>query len=313
MERVIGVGGFFFRAGDPQALARWYEANLGIPVFPATDEWWMQRGGPTVVAPFEAETDYFGRAEQQTMINFRVLDLDAMRAQLMAAGATVSDDISRGHLWPLLLGHGSRGQSLRAVGTVARDPSRRVSGVRHDCACEPDDDVSLHGRRGIDAAPAAARPRALRRRAHGAVAIAARRFRRARRRGSGHARRFVPRRIPERGRRRHGGSGGAAGPRPAPLAGRASSCALASASTPARRRRTTDGTSGSPSIELRASARSPTAARCCCRPRRGSWSRTSSAPRSRSETSAWCSSRISTARSGSHRSKPRGFTESFLR
>jgi hypothetical protein len=34
MERVIGVGGSFFRAGDPQALARWYEANLGIPVFP---------------------------------------------------------------------------------------------------------------------------------------------------------------------------------------------------------------------------------------------------------------------------------------
>jgi glyoxylase I family protein len=93
MERVIGVGGFFFRAGDPQALARWYEANLGIPVFPATDEWWMQRGGPTVVAPFEADSDYFGRTEQQTMINFRVLDLDAMRAQLMAAGATVSDDI----------------------------------------------------------------------------------------------------------------------------------------------------------------------------------------------------------------------------
>jgi glyoxylase I family protein len=93
MERVIGVGGFFFRAGDPRALALWYEANLGIPVFPATDEWWMQRGGPTVVAAFEAETDHFGRPEQQTMINFRVLDLDAMRAQLRAAGATVSDDI----------------------------------------------------------------------------------------------------------------------------------------------------------------------------------------------------------------------------
>jgi class 3 adenylate cyclase len=34
------------------------------------------------------------------------------------------------------------------VGTVARYPSRRVSGVRHDCACEPDDHVSLHGRQG---------------------------------------------------------------------------------------------------------------------------------------------------------------------
>ncbi len=93
MERVIGIGGFFFRAADPPALARWYEANLGIPVFPATDEWWMQQGGPTVFAPFEEETEHFGRADQQTMINFRVRDLDAIRAQLRAGGATVSDDI----------------------------------------------------------------------------------------------------------------------------------------------------------------------------------------------------------------------------
>jgi predicted enzyme related to lactoylglutathione lyase len=93
MERVVGIGGFFFRADDPQALARWYEAHLGIPVFPATDEWWMQKGGPTVFAPFDHDTDHFGRADQQAMINLRVRDLDAIRAQLWAAGATVSDDI----------------------------------------------------------------------------------------------------------------------------------------------------------------------------------------------------------------------------
>jgi predicted enzyme related to lactoylglutathione lyase len=93
MERVVGIGGFFFRSVDPQALARWYEANLGIPVFPATDEWWMQDGGPTVLAPFEKETEYFGRAEQGAMVNFRVRDLDAIRAQLRAGGATVSNEI----------------------------------------------------------------------------------------------------------------------------------------------------------------------------------------------------------------------------
>jgi glyoxylase I family protein len=80
VERAIGIGGFFFRAKDPEALARWYAANLGIPVFPATDEWWMQQG-------------YFGRADQQAMVNLRVRDLEAVRAQLRAAGATVSDDI----------------------------------------------------------------------------------------------------------------------------------------------------------------------------------------------------------------------------
>jgi predicted enzyme related to lactoylglutathione lyase len=93
MERVTGIGGFFFRAKDPQALARWYETNLGINVYPSTDEWWMQEGGPTVLAPFEHDTEYFGRRDQQAMVNFRVVDLDAMVAQLRDGGATVSDEI----------------------------------------------------------------------------------------------------------------------------------------------------------------------------------------------------------------------------
>jgi glyoxylase I family protein len=93
LEKVEGIGGYFFRAKDPLGLARWYEANLGISVYPATDEWWMQQGGPTVLAPFEQDTEYFGRADQQAMVNFRVRDLDAMLAQLRAAGARVSDEI----------------------------------------------------------------------------------------------------------------------------------------------------------------------------------------------------------------------------
>ena len=48
MERVLGIGGVFFRSADPAALARRYETNLGINVFPATDDWWMQQAGPTV-------------------------------------------------------------------------------------------------------------------------------------------------------------------------------------------------------------------------------------------------------------------------
>src|SRR6266540_768246 len=57
MERVLGIGGLFFRAKHPHALASWYEANLGICVYPATDEWWIQRGGSTVLAPFEHDTE----------------------------------------------------------------------------------------------------------------------------------------------------------------------------------------------------------------------------------------------------------------
>ena len=93
MQRVTGIGGFFFRARDPAGLAAWYEANLGIS---STDTaWsWTQQAGPTVFAPFPTDTDYFGRLEQQTMLNFRVDDLDAMLEQLRAAGATVDDEVS---------------------------------------------------------------------------------------------------------------------------------------------------------------------------------------------------------------------------
>lgn len=91
MERVVGIGGYFFRAADPEALAAWYESALGITSL--SNGAWEQDAGPTVFAPFAADTDYFGRAQQQGMLNFRVTDLDAMLAQLRAAGAMVDDAI----------------------------------------------------------------------------------------------------------------------------------------------------------------------------------------------------------------------------
>jgi len=32
MERVLGIGGVFFRAREPEALRRWYADHLGIDV-----------------------------------------------------------------------------------------------------------------------------------------------------------------------------------------------------------------------------------------------------------------------------------------
>ncbi|MGE0283396.1 MAG: VOC family protein [Rhizobiaceae bacterium] len=87
MAKATGIGGFFFRARDPKALFAWYEQYLGVSDFNKTI--WMQAAGPTVFAPFPADTDYFGRMDQQFMINFRVDDLDAMMAQLKAAGIAV--------------------------------------------------------------------------------------------------------------------------------------------------------------------------------------------------------------------------------
>lgn len=94
MEKVTGIGGFFFRAKDPRALAQWYREHLGIDRVPTSyqQQPWVQEAGPTAFAPFPQDTSMFGRAEQQWMINFRVNDLNAMVEQLRAAGIEVEVD-----------------------------------------------------------------------------------------------------------------------------------------------------------------------------------------------------------------------------
>jgi predicted enzyme related to lactoylglutathione lyase len=90
MERVLGVGGYFLRATDPEALGAWYRDRLGLDA----DEngLWHPEAGATVFAAFDSETDYFGAPTQRTMLNFRVRDLDAMLAQLRDRGAQVAEE-----------------------------------------------------------------------------------------------------------------------------------------------------------------------------------------------------------------------------
>jgi glyoxylase I family protein len=95
MERVEGIGGVFFKAEDAESLSRWYAERLGVGP-PPTDydqEVWTQVAGTTVFAPFGPEhweSPYLG--PRGWGINFRVRDLDAMVAQLRAAGETVDVD-----------------------------------------------------------------------------------------------------------------------------------------------------------------------------------------------------------------------------
>jgi glyoxylase I family protein len=86
-ERVTGIGGVFFRAHDPKALAQWYQDHLGV-----TGQVWTQEAGPTAFTPFAEKTNYFGDSTKQWMINFRVGDLDKMARQLEAAGIEVKVD-----------------------------------------------------------------------------------------------------------------------------------------------------------------------------------------------------------------------------
>jgi len=91
MEKVTGIGGFFFRAKDPKALGSWYQQHLGISLIPSSegDPVWEQEAGPTAFAPFPETSKYFGDAQKVWMLNFRVRDLDKMAAQLRAAGIEI--------------------------------------------------------------------------------------------------------------------------------------------------------------------------------------------------------------------------------
>jgi predicted enzyme related to lactoylglutathione lyase len=96
MERVEGIGGVFFTARDPEALRRWYAERLGVEDGLDGAPVWTPSAGPTVFAPFPESTEKFA-AGKQWMLNFRVRDLDAMLAQLRAAGVPVEDDLQHQH------------------------------------------------------------------------------------------------------------------------------------------------------------------------------------------------------------------------
>ncbi|WP_298332905.1 VOC family protein [Asticcacaulis sp.] len=83
---VTGIGGFFFRAKDPKALAAWYAEHLGVGAGPYGH--WDTQAGQSVFSPFAADTDYFA-ADRQWMLNLRVEGLDDLCAALRAEGIEV--------------------------------------------------------------------------------------------------------------------------------------------------------------------------------------------------------------------------------
>jgi predicted enzyme related to lactoylglutathione lyase len=99
MERVTGIGGIFLKARDPKSLAAWYRDHLGVPIegdqtyatFTARTD--SDTPEMTVWSAFPEDTTYFASSAAPFMINYRVSDLDAMLAQLRAAGATVEDKV----------------------------------------------------------------------------------------------------------------------------------------------------------------------------------------------------------------------------
>lgn len=101
MKRVTGIGGIFFKANDPKALAAWYERHLGIEIeaesTSSTLRWRNydnpEKPGATVWGTFPADTTYFGTPGSAFMVNYRVEDMDALLQALRAEGVEVVRDV----------------------------------------------------------------------------------------------------------------------------------------------------------------------------------------------------------------------------
>ena len=92
---VLGIGGIFMRAKDPDALADWYRTYLNVGpgcrapgAGDADDMSWMVEGGPVVFAPFPSDSEYFP-TDKAFMLNLRVQGLAGMIDRLRSDGVTV--------------------------------------------------------------------------------------------------------------------------------------------------------------------------------------------------------------------------------
>jgi catechol 2,3-dioxygenase-like lactoylglutathione lyase family enzyme len=95
-KRVIGIGGVFFKAEDPQKLYAWYERHLGIEGKPGEGASfpWRRLDDPssetvTAWSIFPRDTSYFNPSPAPFMINYQVEDLDALLEALGAEGVTI--------------------------------------------------------------------------------------------------------------------------------------------------------------------------------------------------------------------------------
>ena len=100
---ITGIGGVFFKAKDPKALAAWYRDVLGLPLQP----WggaalrYDAPGHPPAAAwsAFAASSSYFSPSTSDFMIDYAVDDLDALVARLKDKGVAIlkrSDDDQSG-------------------------------------------------------------------------------------------------------------------------------------------------------------------------------------------------------------------------
>ena len=94
MAHVTGIGGIFFKAQDPKALAQWYHDNLGLDVQPwggAAFRWGTPENpsGTTTWSLASADTSQFEPSTAPFMVNYRVDDLATLLQSLQSNGCNV--------------------------------------------------------------------------------------------------------------------------------------------------------------------------------------------------------------------------------
>lgn len=96
MKRVVGIGGVFFKAKDPEQLRAWYQKHLGLEVddyggvtFSCPPDAESQAKAPTIWSLFPSDTKYFEPSSAPFMINYRVENLTALVELLRSEGVEV--------------------------------------------------------------------------------------------------------------------------------------------------------------------------------------------------------------------------------
>ena len=96
MKRVVGIGGVFFKARDPEKLRAWYKEHLGLEfdpyggvTFECPDDEDQRKRAQTIWSLFPSDTKYFEPSTAPFMINYRVENLAGLLEQLKSEGVEV--------------------------------------------------------------------------------------------------------------------------------------------------------------------------------------------------------------------------------
>ena len=96
-KRATGIGGVFLKAKDPDATKKWYSDHLGIKSgqWGGTFEWRHaeapSKKGFTAWSIFDESTDYTQPGTKDTMINYRVENLEQLLKKLKKEALRLSE------------------------------------------------------------------------------------------------------------------------------------------------------------------------------------------------------------------------------